>query len=130
MAGEGVFRMELAPRLADLALARRFVREQLSDAPHDVVADFEIIVSELLTNAVEHGPLGPLGIQLERWKSGVSLKVDSPNPGTDLAGADTWSVADVDQITGRGLGIVRRLADDVSVARSTNSLSITARRFC
>ncbi|MEJ7800841.1 MAG: ATP-binding protein [Ilumatobacter sp.] len=121
--------MELAPRLADLALVRRFVREQLSDAPHEVVADFEIIVSELLTNAVEHGPLGPLGIQLERGKSGVSLKVDSPNPGADLADADTWSVADVDQITGRGLGIVRRLADDVSVARTTNTLSITASCF-
>ena len=47
----------------------------------------------------------------------------------DLADADTWSVADVDQISGRGLGIVRRLADDVSVARTTNSLSITARCF-
>ncbi|MEO6653380.1 MAG: ATP-binding protein [Ilumatobacteraceae bacterium] len=121
--------MELAPSLADLALARRFIRERLSDAPRDMVADFEIIVSELLTNAVEHGPHGTLGVQLERNPSAVSLTVDSPSPGTELADAATWSVADVDQVTGRGLGIVRRLADDVSVARNGDSLSITARRF-
>lgn len=129
MDGEGIFRMKLAPSLADLAVARRFVRERLDGAPREVVSDLEIIVSELLTNAVEHGPPGPLGIELEQQASVVTLTVDSPNPGTDLADADTWSVADVDQITGRGLGIVRRLADDVSVARTSNSLSITVRRF-
>lgn len=128
MAGDGRSRMELAPSLENLATARRFVRERLDDAPPGVVADLEIIASELLTNAVEHGPPGPLSIAIDHHDSTVSLTVDSPRPDTDLLAAETWSMAGVEEITGRGLAIVRRLADDVSVDQTATSLSITATR--
>ena len=39
-----------------------------------------------------------------------------------------WTVADADEITGRGLGIVRTLADDVSVSRGGGMLTITIER--
>lgn len=129
MTSNGTSRMELAASLADLAVARRFVRDRLNGVPHHVVADIEIIASELLTNAVEHGPSGPLAIELENGESSVTLVVDSPRPNIELAAADTWAMADSHQITGRGLGIVRRLADDISVVHTDTSLSITARRF-
>ena len=128
MAGDGRSRMELDPRLENLATARRFVRERLDDAPPGVVADIEIIASELLTNAVEHGPPGPLSIAVVRHDSTVSLTVDSPRPDPHLPAPETWAMADVNEITGRGLAIVRRLADDVSVDQTATSLSITATR--
>jgi anti-sigma regulatory factor (Ser/Thr protein kinase) len=41
---------------------------------------------------------------------------------------DTWTTARADRISGRGLGIVRQVADDVDVERSGDSVAITVRR--
>ena len=42
--------------VAELAAARRFVRRSLSsEVPERVVHDAQLVVSELVTNAIEHG---------------------------------------------------------------------------
>jgi anti-sigma regulatory factor (Ser/Thr protein kinase) len=64
------------------ARARRAVREAAGNA---VSADdrwrAELIVTELVTNAVLHGPGGPVSLALETGGSGVRGQVADPGPG-------------------------------------------------
>jgi anti-sigma regulatory factor (Ser/Thr protein kinase) len=41
---------------------------------------------------------------------------------------ESWTTARADRISGRGLGIVRQIADDVDVERSGGNVAITVRR--
>jgi len=56
------------------------------------------------------------------------LSVTSHSLDDNVAPVAEWTVAHADEITGRGLGIVRTLADDVSVSRGGGRLTITVAR--
>jgi anti-sigma regulatory factor (Ser/Thr protein kinase) len=56
--------------------ARRRVREALG--PHvgdELLSDIELVVSELVTNSVRHGPGDPISLRLVKAPSGVSGEV-------------------------------------------------------
>ena len=57
----------IAPEPASIAGARRFVRDELSAcADEETVAAVELVVSELVTNSVRHGPGDqPITLRLE-----------------------------------------------------------------
>ena len=88
------------------ATARRFVADEASRLPANVVSDAELLVSELVTNAVVHG------------RSAITLRVNVDPPGIGIAvhdrGEDTIEVPpdppDPGTPGGRGLQIVRALA--------------------
>lgn len=120
-------RLELAPSRAEVTTARRFVTEWLAShtADRQLIGDAELVTSELVTNAVEHGRSAGITIHLGRTGSTAILSVTSGGSGDDLAPAESWALAGPDSVTGRGLGIVRRLAHSVDVTRGLDSVTVT-----
>ena len=126
MADRRVMRCELDADLAEVGVARRLVRRNLADVPDALNADAQLIVSELITNAVEHGSGDRVVFALRRDHDAVALTVESIGPAPNVRGVSDWKVAPADHITGRGLGIVRSIADRVEVSRPNGRLVITA----
>jgi len=91
--------------------ARRVVRDTLTGWRLPALVDSCVLtVSELVTNAVRHG-LPPLGLRVRRWVGGVRIDVSDGRPEP----LDTSSRRQPVGLTesGRGLGIVRAVADDL-----------------
>ena len=112
--------------------ARAFVSGVLLQAGvgRQATAEFELIVSELVTNAVEHGDGGDVAVRVDvsdaEWvvltiTSGISARTPPLDPAS-------WTVAKASQPSGRGLGIVKELAQAIDVVRDGDSLVITCRR--
>lgn len=113
--------------------ARKFVGEILRQrlAPNSVVVDFRLVASELVSNVIEHGD--GMGLTVfgdfsdeQWWEIGVvagttlsSSKLKQPNE---------WTVAGSEDRTGRGLGIVRQLMDDVITDTSDGLITVRCRR--
>lgn len=119
-------RVELDADLAQVATARRFVRAALDDVSPTVNADAQLIASELVTNAVEHGRGTSVVIELQRRAAEIDVTVESEGPSPGVGAVEEWRVASVDEITGRGLGIIRNVAKRVAVRRVHGRLVITA----
>ncbi len=113
--------------------ARQFVAEILRQhrASTRVISDYELVVSELATNIIEHGNGSRLVICVdvadpEWWEVEV---VGGTSTATDqVFQPDTWTVAGADQASGRGLGIVRHLMDHIASDRTDGLVSIRCRR--
>ena len=91
------------------ALARQAVREATGDemSPDDRWRA-EVIVTELVTNAVEHGPGGPVSLELDTGGHGVRGQVADPGPGIRRHQLVARRPADEG---GRGLFLVDALSD-------------------
>jgi two-component sensor histidine kinase len=98
--------------------ARVLIREKLSEAiPATTLWDVLTVVTELVTNAVRHGPGGTVRIKLSVAASGkVSGEVENDGPGR----VEPQPI-DVKSTSGLGLHIVGAIADRwwVSVDGST-----------
>ena len=112
--------------------AREFVAAELrrADATDTAVDDLGLIVSELVANAVQHGDGGNIDVSLDTLSGdcfavAVSSGVSTSRPPMDPA---RWAVAPADQRSGRGLGIVRHLADETEIDLVSGRLRITCRR--
>ena len=112
--------------------ARDFVAAELrrATASDRAVADFELMVSELVTNSVQYGSGAEIVVGVDAVTDGwysvsVSSGVKEKLPPLDPA---SWTVADAEMRSGRGLGIVRALADDLSVVVNDGRLVIVCRR--
>lgn len=96
----------LASETSAAATARSLLRSELSSQPADLIEDAELVVSELVSNAVRHGS-GPITLTLEESDSGVRLCVSSASA-TD----PTLTDAGAQSPGGRGLAIIAALAAD------------------
>lgn len=115
---------------SQVAYARRFVRRLLADStPDHVTNDLQLVTSELFTNAVEHGTAATVEISVESTPKFVGVRVVSEGPAPDVGPAIEWSVAESSAPDGRGLGIVRELADELIVERDGDRFAVTARRL-
>lgn len=123
-----VARVVLDADMSQVAVARSFVRDALDGVAPAVGADVQLIVSELVTNAFEYGDGSPVTLLLQTDERGVRVTVDSAGRPGDVDPVDRWAVAEQDSVGGRGLGIVRTVADSVDVSRDPARLSIVARR--
>jgi len=123
--------LELEPGvMANVAAARSFVLRTLADdVPDEVAADLQLATSELVTNAYEHGATAPVvvAVYVENGCASVSVR-SHQRPGARVAEVADWSIADPAQLAGRGLGIVRAIADDLEVATERSALTITVHR--
>jgi anti-sigma regulatory factor (Ser/Thr protein kinase) len=95
---------------ASVPVARRWLRRVLSWSPR--VDDLELIVSELMSNAIRHTPSGHDGGTVAvtiRWSPGAA-RIELEDDGTGQ-----WSTAPHDAFAecGRGLMLVSALADDI-----------------
>ena len=92
---------------------------------HDARAEtIQLIATELLTNAFAVTPPGGRAeMELRRTPGTIELSVTDRGPGFDL---DEVGGATPDELRGRGLLIVRDLADQVLVRRDVGATTITA----
>ena len=129
MVGQDGATVTLEADTSQVAVARRFVRRALADqVPSDVASDLQLIVSELFTNAIQYGVDHPVSITVEVGPDVAGVTVDSASPAPDVGPIDSWEVADETEISGRGLGIVRSLADVVRVERNPDHFLVSARK--
>ncbi|MEU3183493.1 SpoIIE family protein phosphatase [Streptomyces sp. NPDC006923] len=116
---DDVARYQLAPDPAEVARARRLVRGRLLDwGLPDAVEPAELMVSELVTNAVRHAGPGRVWLRLVRTDTLLcEVGDDEPAPATLLdAGPDDES--------GRGLRVVSGLARDWGTSRTPSGKTV------
>ncbi len=121
-------RLVIEADVQQVSAARRFVRQALVDASDEISGDLQLIVSELVTNAIEHGTGDTVSIGVEEVADGYAIVVTSADGRADIAPKDEWAIAAAASRSGRGLGIVREVADRVDVRRSGSTLTVTAVR--
>lgn len=123
--------LELTAEFDSVTQARHFARANLRTmgVGPAIAADLELVVSELVTNAVEHGAEGPVVLMLDCSNGVATVTVRSRGPAQAVGPSATWTIAEANSITGRGLGIVRRLADDVEVSRTDRTMTVRVSKF-
>ncbi|HEX2902603.1 MAG TPA: ATP-binding protein [Jatrophihabitans sp.] len=103
--------IELPPEPSAVILARQFVAEHAGDLPEDRKFDAELLVSELVANAVQHG------------QPDIRLSVSPDPPGIWVQVSDEGDylpqlpdrAPDSRQPNGRGLRLVDAIADSWGV---------------
>lgn len=115
--------IRIEPRSQQLRHVRRVIDVWL--ASHSLGEDrVQLIATELLTNAFAVTPTGGrVELELRRSPGTVEVTVSDHGPGLEL---DDVQAADPDERRGRGLVIVRELADQVLVRRDEGTTHITA----
>lgn len=120
----------LEANTSQVGYARRFVRGVLSsEVDAGVVDGLQLIASELFTNAVEHGDNETVRLEVTLSHEHAGVSVRSHGVVAHLPPAADWRVAGQESVTGRGLGIVRALADELTVERQGDDVTVTARCF-
>lgn len=112
--------------VSQVSHARRFVRRSADVDDPALTDDLQLIASELFTNAVEHGSGDAVEIIVAVVDHGVCLTVVSRGPTPGVPSASDWQVAVPDAPNGRGLGIVREIADELVVERDDDRFVVTA----
>ena len=96
-----------------------------------IIKDYQLVVSELAANVVEHGAGSELTVVVDAgdplwWDVNVA---DGPAfSRSQVLRPHAWAVAHPSQISGRGLGIIRHLMDDIAVIDTNGHISIGCRR--
>jgi anti-sigma regulatory factor (Ser/Thr protein kinase) len=89
--------------------ARHFVVDELVEVPHSVVDEVAVMVSELATNCVRHTD-AEFRVRVEHDGRRIRVEVTDRGPGMP-----TVRIPPSSEPTGRGLRIVRELADSFGV---------------
>ncbi|MFD7445214.1 SpoIIE family protein phosphatase [Streptomyces sp. NPDC059909] len=123
IAAEDVARWQLAPEPSEVRRARRLVREQLAAWALDEPADtMELLVSELVTNAVRHAAGdtggGPIELRLVRTEALLCEVADAGHVLPTLLSAGPGDES------GRGLRVVSSLAREWGTSRSGGGKSV------
>ncbi len=121
--GRDAWEFEVPATPPDVSEARRAVARYLAQrgVPAGLVADVELVTSELVTNALHHGRRGDdhpgvVGVVIRiRPDRDVSVTVTNAGPAGAIPPVSSWRIPSDPVVSGRGLGIVRRLCADVVV---------------
>jgi len=110
----------LAPVPASVAQARRFVRVRLDElaVPEPPLEDAVLLTSELVTNALLHAGTD-LEVRLQTNPHRVRVEVHDGDHRLPLA-----ATAAPDATSGRGLLLVRQLANDWGIDRAATGKSV------
>jgi anti-sigma regulatory factor (Ser/Thr protein kinase) len=108
--------IELPPERSAAASARRFTREVAAgwDLDSDVQADVELLVSELVTNAVLHAR-SPARLSIERQGDHVRVTV-----GDDSTAQPKLRDYGAEAVTGRGIFLVDQISERWGVEVESN----------
>jgi anti-sigma regulatory factor (Ser/Thr protein kinase) len=111
--------------MRNVALARRFVESTFNGViPSWVMSDLVLATSELVTNAIEHGRASEVVVTAMTDEANAWISVRSAHDAGGIGPIDRWETAAPDRSSGRGLGIVQAVADDVTVVRRDDSVEI------
>lgn len=124
--------LDVPSRAEEVAVARHAVATFLAGrgVSSVVVDDMELVTSELVTNAIIHPLGGPSEVVhvAVAMSDAVLITVSNVGPAAAIPPIDRWQPAPPLAMSGRGLGIVRRLCDAVSVAQDGDRAVVTCRR--
>ena len=122
--------LDVPPSRSEIRSARPAVVAHLTHhaVPTVIVDDFELVTSELVTNAVIHAPASaPVRLELAVWDD-VVLAVSNIGSADAIPPIEEWQLAPALPVSGRGLGIVRRLCDEVHVEQRGDRAAVVCRR--
>ncbi len=109
----GSFQMRLPPRSSSVGEARRMVRRSLTRAGrHDLVETAELLVSEVVTNALVHAGT-PIDVTLSVARDGLLVEIGDGSP--HLPSRRTYAPT---AGTGRGLVMLEQMVTDWGVVAS------------
>ena len=103
--------LKLAPRADAAGIARRFVHDNRDHLDPDIVANAELLVSEIVTNALRYGA-GEIALTVRVDPPGIGVAVTDTGHGMPVVRAEL--PAD-DEGSGRGLFIVDAIASQWGV---------------
>jgi anti-sigma regulatory factor (Ser/Thr protein kinase) len=115
--------LRLTPTLAAPSEARQAILAALSDVSRELLAEIELLVTELVTNAVRHGRLeedDAIELRVVHRGSVIRVEVAEGGPGFDPA---TALAPDPEAIGGWGLLLVSRLASRWGVTRGAPNVA-------
>lgn len=96
--------LELSPQVESSSAARAVALDWAQGREEELTFALELVVSELVTNAVRHGS-GPITLTLSEMASGVRVGVHDHGLGMPVAGRPGPRSPG-----GRGLGVIDRLS--------------------
>lgn len=108
---------ELTGASDDLTAARRWTRDMLPGITDDEVEDIQLIVTELVSNAFDHGTR-PYALRLHRSSAQcfVRVEVDDASPELPVLGTSRLG-----EFRGRGMIIVDQLAKNWGVTQHADT---------
>jgi len=106
--------------------ARRFVREAARTTALDPVrlSDIELAASELVTNAIEHGSGEAYRVRVVIEDDRFVVEVSSKHCGEPISPPSMWGVGRSDELTGRGLGLVKAVSTETWIEQSHDELLV------
>jgi serine/threonine-protein kinase RsbW len=104
--------LQLAPRSDAAAIARRFVHDNRDHLDPEIIANAQLLVSEIVTNAVRHGA-GEITLTVRLDPPGIGVAVSDSS---DRLPVMRDTLPPDDQASGRGLVIVDALASQWGVS--------------
>jgi anti-sigma regulatory factor (Ser/Thr protein kinase) len=129
----GVARCRVSAHPAGPRAARRFAATTLDEqgAPTDVSRDLVLVVSELVTNFVEHSNGDDIDVALGFGDPGwwvVTVDGGSTRDGVNVDEAYSWSVSCPEENAGRALAVIPQLVDEISVDAGLYHVRVDCRR--
>jgi len=123
-------RLEVPAQPSEVARVRHAVVDLLVRAgiPSTVVDDIELVVSELVSNAVVHGRPAPVSVDVGIGHGEVAVAVSNRGSPDAIPAVESWVLPAPQALSGRGLAIVRRLSDRVDVRGSGENTVVVVRR--
>jgi anti-sigma regulatory factor (Ser/Thr protein kinase) len=113
-------------------------RERLAIAEHcagrlapDTVSDMQLVASELVTNAFEHGARGVVTLDVTLDGESATVTVTSTGNSSGIRHPSTWSFPETTTSSGRGLALARTMSHSIELHTAIASfapdwVSITA----
>ena len=114
--------------LTEVAAGRLFVREQTDGKlPARTSEQMQLATSELVSNALMYGKAGPIvmTVHVSPDAAWVRIANDSP-PTARLPPVSDWAISGSNDRSGRGLGIVKAVSDQIQVEREGERVAVTA----
>lgn len=111
----GETRLTMRRHPSEAARAREHVREFCAGLPGDVQATVQLLASELVTNAIQHG-LGPIELRLSSGDRSLRVEVSDESPVRPRLGRQP-----PDRTRGRGLMVVEAFATSWGVSPAPGS---------
>ncbi|WP_053734355.1 ATP-binding protein [Nocardia sp. NRRL S-836] len=118
--------MEFAGNAGAPAAARRWTREMLPDVSGDELDDILLVVTELVSNAIDHGT-SPFALRLSQSDEPCWVRVEVDDAGADLP---VVGVSRLHGDRGRGLVIIDQLAKDWGVIAGPAGKTVWAEIAC
>lgn len=109
------FHAVFAPDPASIPAARLFVQRPAEEFAAHRVDDIVLAVSELVTNAIEHGSREPFEVRFVRRDDVAELIVSSAVVEKSASPADAPTTGERIPRSGRGLRIVEAISDSFNV---------------